>query len=84
MAEAGGAALSPGYLGRGLATGDFDNDGFIDAAFIDLIRVPCCSATPRRRQTTGSAFNSKERKAIAMQSALVSSYSKAAEARPDG
>jgi hypothetical protein len=36
MANRAGAAFAKGYLGRGLATGDFDNDGAIDAAFIDL------------------------------------------------
>jgi hypothetical protein len=31
-----GAAFARGYLGRGLATADIDNDGAVDAAFIDL------------------------------------------------
>jgi hypothetical protein len=40
MADAAGAAFAKGYLGRGLATGDFDNDGAVDAAFIDLNSRP--------------------------------------------
>lgn len=36
----GGPAFRKGYLGRGLATGDFDNDGAVDAAFIDLNSRP--------------------------------------------
>jgi enediyne biosynthesis protein E4 len=40
MAKVAGAAFAKGYVGRGLATGDFDNDGAIDAAFIDLNSRP--------------------------------------------
>jgi hypothetical protein len=40
MASKAGPVFAQGYLGRGLATGDFDNDGFIDAAFIDLNARP--------------------------------------------
>ncbi len=40
MAKEAGATFSTGYLGRGLATGDFDNDGAVDAAFIDLNSRP--------------------------------------------
>lgn len=40
MAKAGGVPFSTAYLGRGLATGDFDNDGSVDAAFIDLNARP--------------------------------------------
>jgi enediyne biosynthesis protein E4 len=40
MANKAGPVFAQGYLGRGLATGDFDNDGFIDAAFIDLNARP--------------------------------------------
>ena len=40
MAKQRGATFSTGYLGRGLATGDFDNDGAIDAAFISLNARP--------------------------------------------
>ena len=40
MAKQAGAIFSTGYLGRGLATGDFDNDGAVDAAFISLNARP--------------------------------------------
>jgi enediyne biosynthesis protein E4 len=40
MVKVAGAAFAKGYVGRGLATGDFDNDGAIDAAFIDLNSRP--------------------------------------------
>jgi hypothetical protein len=35
-----GAAFQNGYLGRGLATGDIDNDGAVDALFVDLNGSP--------------------------------------------
>ncbi len=40
MAKEAGATFAAGYLGRGLATGDFDNDGAIDVAFINLNSRP--------------------------------------------
>jgi enediyne biosynthesis protein E4 len=40
MAKSAGAAFATGYVGRGLATGDFDNDGAVDAAFINLNSRP--------------------------------------------
>jgi hypothetical protein len=40
IAKAAGPAFAAGYLGRGLATADFDNDGGIDAAFINLNGKP--------------------------------------------
>lgn len=40
MADAAGASFRTGYVGRGLATGDFDNDGAVDAAFINLNSRP--------------------------------------------
>lgn len=39
-AKDAGATFATAYLGRGLATGDFDNDGAIDAAFINLNSSP--------------------------------------------
>jgi hypothetical protein len=39
-AKDAGATFATAYLGRGLATGDFDNDGAIDAAFINLNSRP--------------------------------------------
>ena len=35
-----GSVFARSYLGRGLATADFDNDGAVDAAFIDLMARP--------------------------------------------
>ncbi len=35
-----GPVFQTGYLGRGLATGDFDNDGAVDAAFVSLNESP--------------------------------------------
>lgn len=35
-----GEAFARGYLGRGLATADIDNDGAVDAAFVDLNAAP--------------------------------------------
>lgn len=40
MADRAGPVFRGGYLARGLATGDFDNDGAVDAAFIDLNAPP--------------------------------------------
>ena len=40
MAGIAGPEFRTGYLGRGLAAGDFDNDGAPDAAFIDLNSRP--------------------------------------------
>jgi hypothetical protein len=40
MAQAAGPAFQKGYLGRGLALGDFDNDGAVDAAFVSLQGPP--------------------------------------------
>lgn len=37
---AGGPVFSSAYLGRGLATGDYDNDGAVDAAFVSLNDPP--------------------------------------------
>ncbi len=37
---AGGPAFTAAYLGRGLATGDYDNDGAVDAAFVSLNDPP--------------------------------------------
>jgi hypothetical protein len=39
-ADQAGSPFTKAYLGRGLATGDFDDDGRIDAAFIDLNSHP--------------------------------------------
>jgi hypothetical protein len=36
----GGPAFQPGYLGRGRAAGDFDNDGAVDVAFVSLNDSP--------------------------------------------
>jgi tetratricopeptide (TPR) repeat protein len=36
----GGPVFAGAYLARGLATGDFDNDGAVDAAFISLNDLP--------------------------------------------
>jgi enediyne biosynthesis protein E4 len=36
----GGPVLSAAYLGRGMATGDFDNDGAPDVAFVSLNEAP--------------------------------------------
>jgi hypothetical protein len=36
----GGSVFSGAYLARGLATGDFDNDGAVDAAFVSLNDPP--------------------------------------------
>ena len=36
----GGPAFSATYLGRGMATGDFDNDGAPDVAFVSLNEAP--------------------------------------------
>jgi hypothetical protein len=35
-----GPVFQTGYLGRGMATGDFDNDGAIDVAFVSLNNPP--------------------------------------------
>ena len=40
MADTAGVAFAAPYLGRGLAIGDFDNNGAIDAAFINLNSRP--------------------------------------------
>ena len=40
MAKIAGPAFAKGYLGRGLASGDFDNDGAVDVAIIDLKERP--------------------------------------------
>jgi hypothetical protein len=40
MAQSAGPVFQKGYLGRGLATGDFDNDGAVDAAFVSLQAAP--------------------------------------------
>lgn len=40
MADTAGRAFASPYLGRGLAVGDFDSDGAIDAAFINLNSQP--------------------------------------------
>ena len=36
----GGPVFRTGYLGRGMASGDLDNDGWIDAAFVSLNGPP--------------------------------------------
>jgi hypothetical protein len=36
----GGPVFASGYLGRGMATGDFDNDGAIDVVFVSLNESP--------------------------------------------
>jgi enediyne biosynthesis protein E4 len=51
MAAAAGTPFDTPYLGRGLATGDFDNDGLIDAAFMNL------NARPVLLRNAGSAQN---------------------------
>src|SRR5262249_1315016 len=40
MAQVAGPVFQNGYLGRGLALGDFDNDGAVDAAFVSLQGPP--------------------------------------------
>ncbi|MEO7650165.1 MAG: CRTAC1 family protein [Bryobacteraceae bacterium] len=40
MAKSAGPAFQKGFLGRGLAIGDFDNDGAVDAAFVSLQSQP--------------------------------------------
>ena len=35
-----GPAFQTGYIGRGLASGDFDNDGAVDVAFVSLNNPP--------------------------------------------
>jgi len=40
MAQVAGPVFRNGYLGRGLAIGDFDNDGAVDAAFVSLQGPP--------------------------------------------
>jgi enediyne biosynthesis protein E4 len=40
MAKAAGVTFNTGYVGRGLAAGDFDNDGAVDAAFVNLNSRP--------------------------------------------
>ena len=36
----GGPVFAGAYLGRGMATGDFDNDGFVDAVFVSVNDPP--------------------------------------------
>src|SRR5258705_12577746 len=36
----GGPVFQTGYLGRGMAAGDFDNDGAVDIAFVSLNNPP--------------------------------------------
>jgi enediyne biosynthesis protein E4 len=40
MAQTAGPAFSKRYVGRGLALGDFDDNGYVDAGFIDLNASP--------------------------------------------
>jgi hypothetical protein len=40
MRDSAGPTFSSSYLGRGLATGDFDNDGDLDVAFTSLNGTP--------------------------------------------
>lgn len=55
VAKEAGAPFATRYLGRGLATGDFDNDGAVDAAFINLNGKPVLlrNGVGARRQWIG-------------------------------
>ena len=55
----GGTVFKTGILGRGLATGDFDNDGAIDAVIADLNGKPVLMHNTGAGQRTGWEFSSR-------------------------
>jgi len=61
-----GPAFAKGYLARGLAIGDWDNDGAPDAIFTSIGNRQCCFATMRGRRIPGLASVSRELRAIVM------------------
>ena len=78
MAHSAGPAFQKGYLGRGLALGDFDNDGAVDAAFVSLKGRPFCFAIRPPPEITGWGFSFTARAATATRSARGSRFEKAA------
>ena len=60
--KASGLAALPPIVGRGLAVGDYDNDGLVDALVVDSEAGRCSFTTNRALQaTTGSDLSWLER-----------------------